>query len=374
MSLSANTVLLIVTRRIGDVLLSTPLLRSLRRACPQARIDALVFKGTGGILAGNPDVNHVLEVEPQTTTRSQLAMIARVFRRYDLALTTQGGDRPFLYTLAAAHQRLGIVPALRWQDGWKRWLTQRWTLLDDLNTHTVLQNLRLADLLAIPRCYQVVPPRCPDFSEVLRKFYPMAWSDEPYVVLHPVPMWRYKHWTRAGWIALAQYALKQGLGVIFSGGPHHQERNFVQQLMRRLPKQRVIDVCGQLNLAQLTEILRRCRCYVGPDTVVTHLAAACGAPTIALFGPTNPIKWGPWPHGWAYDRSPYMAQGEVQRCRNVLLLQGTLDCVPCRAEGCEHHRNSYSRCLDELPAQRVINGLESMLASITSSNKQEVLA
>lgn len=357
-----------MTRRIGDVLLSTPLLRSLRGAYPQARIDVLVFRGTGGILAGNPDVNHVLEVEPQTTTRAHVAMLARVFRRYDLALTTQGGDRPFMYTLAAARQRLGIVPALRWQDAWKRWLTQRWTLLDDKNTHTVLQNLRLADLLAIPRCYQVVPPHCPEVLDTLRVICPMAWADEPYVVLHPLPMWRYKQWTREGWIALARYALREGLGVVFTGGPHDRERHFVQQLMTSLPKQRVSNVSGHLDFVQLAELLRRCCCYVGPDTVVTHLAAACGAPTIALYGPTNPIKWGPWPEGWGDDRSPYAARAEFQRRRNVLLLQGISDCVPCHREGCEHHRASYSRCLDELPAERVIDGLKFMRSSTTSTN------
>ena len=51
-----RTVLVVVTRRIGDVLLATPLIRSLKHAWPDAAIDVLVFAGTQGVLAANPDI------------------------------------------------------------------------------------------------------------------------------------------------------------------------------------------------------------------------------------------------------------------------------------------------------------------------------
>ena len=53
-------ILVVVTRRIGDVLLATPVIRSLRRHWPEAAIDMLVFRGTEGVLAGNPDIRRVL--------------------------------------------------------------------------------------------------------------------------------------------------------------------------------------------------------------------------------------------------------------------------------------------------------------------------
>ena len=89
-----TSVLLIATRLIGDVLLNTPLLRAMRRAWPDARIDVLVFKSTAGILAGNPDCDEIIRVDPRDDGAGKRRLARRLFRRYDLAVTTQGGDRP----------------------------------------------------------------------------------------------------------------------------------------------------------------------------------------------------------------------------------------------------------------------------------------
>jgi heptosyltransferase-3 len=79
-------VLVVILRRLGDVLLTTPLIRSVKRAYPQASIDALVFTGTEGILAGNPDLAEIITVPQRSSFLDTLSLIARLFRRYDLAL------------------------------------------------------------------------------------------------------------------------------------------------------------------------------------------------------------------------------------------------------------------------------------------------
>jgi heptosyltransferase-3 len=101
---------------------------------------------------------------------------------------------------------------------------------------------------------------------------------------------------------------------------------------------------------------------VGTDTVITHMAAALGVPTVALFGPSNPVKWGPWPKGYCREGSPYVMRG-TQRAGNVILLQGNGECVPCREEGCDRHIGSFSRCLLELSADEVIRAVEEGLGA-----------
>ena len=102
----------------------------------------------------------------------------------------------------------------------------------------------------------------------------------------------------------------------------------------------------------------------GPDTSVTHLAAATGTPTVALYGPTDPRLWGPWPAGGLGE--PWAAAATIQNRGNVWLVQNPPSCpwsiLPCQQEGCERHLDSYSRCLDELTVSQVLSAVDGALA------------
>ena len=73
---------------------------------------------------------------------------------------------------------------------------------------------------------------------------------------------------------------------------------------------------------------------------------------MALFGPTDPRLWGPWPAG-GLD-APWQASGTIQNRGNVWLVQNPLPCLPCQLEGCERHIGSASACLQELTADQVL--------------------
>lgn len=355
-----TSVLLIATRLIGDVLLNTPLLRALRRAWPDARIDVLVFKSTAGILAGNPDCDEIIRVDPRDDGAGKRRLARRLFRRYDLAVTTQGGDRPYLYALLAAPRRLGLIGDSGLKTVWKHALAEC-VQLDDLHTHTVAQNLVLAERLGIAPCYEVVPPADPEAEAVLDRHLAFDWRREPFAVLHPFPNWRYKRWTDAGWQALLANLRDRGWRVVLSGGPDAEEMARCDSLAAAWPDT-ASSLAGRASFGTLARLLAEARCYIGPDTSTTHLAAACGTPTLAMFGPSNPVKWGPWPRGCETTPSPWRWVAQPwQRAGNVLLLQGEADCVPCRLEGCDRHTGSESRCLTELPAAKVIAALDALL-------------
>ena len=109
----------------------------------------------------------------------------------------------------------------------------------------------------------------------------------------------------------------------------------------------------RLDILVAAALIERARLFLGPDSGLTHVAAALGVPTVALYGPTNPVKWGPWPRGHAPDANPWRRCGS-QHSGNVILLQGAGACVPCHLEGCERHVGSYSDCLQQLPVRQVI--------------------
>jgi heptosyltransferase-3 len=350
-----RAILVVATRRIGDVLLTTPLIRSLARAYPAAAIDVLVYRGTASVLAGNPDCRAVIEVGERPAPGEHARLARRILRRYDLALATQQSDRSHAYAWLAAPRRVGLVPDMGWSALWKRLSCEAYELLDDVETHTVVQNLRLADHLGVARHYEVVPPAG----------QPVPLEKLPYAVVHPLALYAYKSWTLAGWNALIGWLRGQGLKVVLTGASAN-ERAYCAALAT-VPG--ATDLSGKLSLGELAGLIRAARLYVGPDTSVTHIAAATGTPTLALFGPSNPVKWGPWPRGATDDPSPWRMLGQPwQRKGNVALLQGVQPadlgrCLPCRLEGCERHLGSESRCLTEMPADPVIDAARELLAA-----------
>ncbi len=340
-------ILVVALRRIGDVLLTTPLIRSLRRAWPDARIEALVFADTAGILDGNPDLDAVVTMSPRPTLGQSAALVGRLFKRYHLAVSTQSGDRPTFFALLAGRRHVGPV-AVGPRGTLRRWALDR-SVTDGGRLHRVEDNLRLVDALGIPRVAEVVGPRMTTPDKIA--------PGRPYAVLHAAPMFRYKQWTHEGWVSLAGFLAQRGLTVVVTGGPQPAEQRYLDGLWRECRD--VVRLDGTLTWREVAGLLAGAEVYVGPDTSVTHLAAASGCPTVALFGPTDPRLWGPWPAPGLMQ--PWVAAAALQQRGNVWLVQNPLSCVPCQQEGCEHRLDSHSRCLDELKPEAVFAAVEQAL-------------
>jgi heptosyltransferase-3 len=337
-------ILVIALRRLGDVLLTTPLIRSVRRAWPQARIEALVFADTAGILAGNPDINGVVTMPPRPSALQSISLATQLWRQYDLAISTQSGDRPTGFAFIAGRERIAPVEE---RGRMKRKLLHRSVDIVP-GLHRVEQMLRLADTLGIARVSELVAPKPDAFGGA---------PAGPYAVIHAAPFFRYKQWIPQGWRDLAANLAARGLTVVATGGPAAGEERYLDEVWAGA---RVMRLDGQLNWRQLTGVLAKARVYVGPDTSVTHLAAAAGCPTVAIYGPTDPRLWGPWP-SLGLDEA-WTASGAIQRRGNVWLVQNALPCMPCQLEGCERRLDSGSVCLEELPASRVLTAVGLALA------------
>jgi heptosyltransferase-3 len=347
MAATPSRVLIISLRRIGDLLLSTPLVRSVRSAWPDAEIDVLVFETTAGIITGNPDISRIITMPQRPTGSDSLRLIRRLWRSYDIAVSTQSGDRPTLFAFAAGRRRIGVTtetdPPLARE--LKRIALHR-TVAAAEKLHRVEQMLRLVDALDIPRVPELV---CPAAAQA-----PPVTAAGKYAVIHAAPMFAYKAWTPEGWREIASRLARRGLTIVAIGGPGEAERRYLENVWR--------GVCEfhQLEWPQTMKLLTKASVYVGPDTSTTHLAAAAGCPTVALFGPMDPRVWGPWPIGGL--PAPWLASTTIQNCGNVWIVQNPLPCVPCTFEGCERHVGSRSACLDELKAEQVMAAVDQALA------------
>jgi heptosyltransferase III len=352
LALPAKPKILVITlRRLGDVLMSTPLLRTIRRRWPDAALHTLLFTGSERIIKGNSDLDDIITV-PQKPDLTQLFALARKLgRSYDLAISTQSGDRPTLYAIMASRRRIGRVPLNSSGIWWKRLMLER-PIAVGPGCHRFEEMQLLAHALGLPLIPDTVCPQGSTAEAIAPR--------TPYAVLHPTPFEYYRRWTDEGWRALATGLAGRKLAVVVTEGRDGAERAYVEGIFGSLD---VIRERGTLDWPGLAALLSGASVYVGPDTSMTHLAAASGCPTVALHGSTNPQRTGAWPKGGfakMWDRV-----GTVQNRGNVWVVQNPLPCLPCEALGCERHLNSHSACLDELSADQVLMAVDRALDSVS---------
>ncbi|MEA9598909.1 glycosyltransferase family 9 protein [Polynucleobacter sp. AP-Sanab-80-C2] len=371
-TLKPKKVLFIATRQIGDVLVTTPLISKARELWPDAEFHFLGYKGKLDMLKGNPDIDQIIETSDRPGFGEYLSLFNQLFQRYDLAFVTQPSDRAYLYGLVAAFHRVGVLGGhpqgkqsnANKQNAWKKFISMHTVEVDYFTQHVITEKLRLlevffrnpSDLFANP--INVTPPIGEPLTPVIASELTHA-----YVVIHPGPLTAYKRWPLGHWQKLITYIVNRGFQVVLSASPAKQDLQLNHDILSLLePKvrQKVIDTAGKLSIPQAGSLLRAASLYIGVDTSITHLAAACNTPTIALFGATPPTNFGPWPNGFI-GVQPYQLRARTQTVGNITILQGPGECVPCRKAGCLDRADSNSECLDLLEPAQVIEAVEKIL-------------
>lgn len=365
-------ILVVTTRQIGDVLLTTPLLRAARRRWPRARIDVLGIERSLGMLQGNPDADECIEIPARPGWRGTLHLAGRLWRRYDLALVTDAADRAHLLGWIAARVRSGIVPEGGGSNWWKlRLLRHAVTAAGDRGSvHSVVEKHTLLAPWHAPGEAADVPPVAVPPARPL----PAAVADALQagcVVVHAPSMWDYKQWPVAHYEAMVRALLAQGRQVVLTGSGSARDQECIAPLRKLGAAPQLLDTSGQLDFNQLVTLFGRAALYIGPDTSVSHLAAAAGLPVIAVFGPTNPLRWAPWP-GKAEQPVRFVRRAPVQRAGNVTVLQGPQDCVPCGRAGCEDHRGSRSDCLVAITPDQVLAQAAALLDAAPARTPTEM--
>jgi heptosyltransferase III len=358
MTRNISSALIVCTRRIGDVLLATPVIRSLKATLPHVMIDMLVFQGTQDIVSGYGDLRRVWTIPERPSAGTHLDLLRSIWRRYDVAISVLAGDRPTFHAWAAGRYRVGtLLPDSK--SWWKRRLLHEWVPFDNVQTHTVAMNLQLLAPFGVTALGTPVVSWSPGDEASIQRRFPQR-DVRRYAVLHVSPKFAYKMWTAAGWIALGRWLMEHGITVVITG-VESAETAYCAQIVQGLPG--AVNLVDDVMLPALGCLLSRAALYVGTDTAVSHMAAAVGTPSVVLFGPSNPVKWGPWPKDFPpTTHSPWRRHGS-QRQGNVFLLQGEGECVPCLGEGCDRHIKSLSDCLQQLPVHRVIHAADTMLGT-----------
>ena len=352
-------ILVITPAQLGDALLCTPLIRLARTRWPDARIDVLGFARTLEMLAGNPDIGELIEIPASGGRGAQLRQAWTLRRHYDLALVTRSGDRSHLYGIVCARIRSAVLPGGGPGSFWKRRMAQH-GIVPAPQTHQVLQKLQLLEPWADPPAtLSLSPPAAAPLPPGIE-----TRIVRPCVVVHVPSMWRYKQWPPEHFRRVIEGLLADEVQVVLTGADSANDRSQIEQMLGADTLPGVLDLSGQLSIAQLHTLLQRADAYLGPDTSVTHLAAAVGVPIVTMFGPTNPQDFGPWPQEHPATQ-PWRPRAGRQQVGNIVVLQGPdlpgRSCVPCNQMGCGNRHDSPSHCLVQLEPERVLAELRLML-------------
>ena len=306
-------IVLVRPDHLGDVLLTLPAVATLRRAVPDSHITYLVADGVGPVPRHCPDVDATITVPfPPLSTWSPapgwsgppgwtetLARVAPDLRgRFDLAILPRADDPVSGALVAAAGVpiRLGYA-APRTQP----FLTVAVPMLSRKHVAVQAIDLALAALDHLGARYPAeyggpVPCFVPTAAEEDEASAVLGWTPSiaaigP-IVLHPGSGWPLKNWPVRRWGQLAaELACRYGVTPLITGGPH--ERDLVGAVVETSGR-RARGLAGCLSLGGLAALFRRAQLVVAIDSGPLHLAAMLGAPSVGLYGPADPLEFGPW--------------------------------------------------------------------------------
>jgi lipopolysaccharide heptosyltransferase II len=358
-------VLVVRLDEIGDVVMTTPLLRELRRNLPDAWIALVVQPAAHNLVATCPYVNQVLTFDWRVEGRlANLRSHGRALRlarrrlwrsRFDLGILPRwDADHchgTFLLYVSGARWRMGYserdnARKKRLNAGFDRLLTH--ALEDATLKHEVERNLHVLRALggkvrddplelwldeedeAFAR--EVLEHHDVGLAELIVGFGPSGGHS-------PLKQWPPARFAELGRWLQAKY----GARIMVFGGPGEEPlgREIGQGL--DFPP---IDMVGRTTLRQSAALLSRCHVFIANDTGLMHVAAATGIPVVALFGSSCPHRFSPWG-------------------KDGTVLWSRLPCSPCFQEGhaycCRTCVFDQPRCMVDLAVEQVESAVERYL-------------
>jgi len=333
-------ILVLRLERIGDLLMTLPALADLRTLAPGAEIDLVVGSWNADLARAVDPVTRVLSLDAAWLARERqgqtLPWLVRAARRwrhipYDLAINFEPDIRSNLLLAASG---AGWTAGYRSGGGG--------ALLDvsidyDTRAHTTDNARRLVSAIfdaAVPDELSptlVVPAEAHEHASRL-----LATAERPLIGVHVSGGRAVKQWPPERFADVARRLVETaGATIVLTGGA--ADRSLVDVVRAALPPSHVIDVAGHADLLTLGGILERLDVLITGDTGPMHLAIAVGTPVVAVFGPSDPARYGP--------RGPYDR-----------IVRIDLPCSPCN-----RIRQPPARCVGHTPDCLALIGQERVL-------------
>ena len=302
---AVRRVLVVTLRSIGDVVLSTPVIRAIRQHLPTAHLAVLVLSGSADLLTHHPDlderliaVNEALTTGPLTARAATHGRLIQRLRagRFDLLIDLTDSDRTAVLSgLSGARRRVGLNTGGCLRGLWYHTVVRP----ERPRQHFVESCLQTLEGLAVPVQSRelVLPIESADETAAAELVAAAGVSHGgAYVVLHLGGWWRCPAWSLEQYGQLADRIQQELARDIVMVGTE-ADRPALEKV-RTAMKTRVFSLAGRTTLPQLAALIRRARAFIGGNSGPMHIAAAVKTPVIALFGPEREAGiMTPWGHG-----------------------------------------------------------------------------
>ncbi len=344
-------ILVIKLRNIGDVLLTTPLLRVLKKKFPKAEIDFYLNQESFALLKNNPHIKEILFYDREKKKSFfwkkylyELSLLRKIRKKkYDLVLNLTEGDRGTLAVKASkAPIRVG-------REGMKKGFWDReksYThIVKNCPTprHTVEKDLDILRKIGIHPPYEereLFLSLCHRAKAKVESYLEEK-EITSFFLIHPSARWRFKCWPEEKWQRLSNILLEKGFPLLFSSGTSAWEKEMIQTILAPFKGEQVFNLSGKITLEELAFFIQKSEMLLCVDSAPFHMASALKHKVVALFGPTSSSLWGPW-------RNPF-----------ARVVSQDFSCRPCLMDGCGGSKKSD--CLQTLSEQRVLKEIESLI-------------
>lgn len=342
-------VLIIKPSSLGDVIHALPFLKAVKDSYPGAEVDWVISRNLKGLLEGNPLISKLIIFDKDSwkdprnilSTLSQIKGLRTTLKAktYDVVVDLQGLLRSGIMTfLTRSPMKVGFA---RSREG--SWYFYDKKIPDDRAVHAVDRNLEIAKAIGAATG-KVEFPLYPD-PMALDKAAALTGHLKEYIVIAPSARWKTKRWPAENFARLSK---KIHIPCVIIGSKGDRE---ISREMLRYNAQdgkggtrpaTMIDLCGRTDLKTLIAVIAGAKAVVSNDSGPMHIAAALKRPVVALFGPTDPLKTGPY--GWQQDR-------------NLKVIRTDTACSPCRKRECRD-----LACMRGIKVETVFRALKDLLS------------
>ena len=347
---SVRRVLVIKMRHHGDVLLTSPVFTNLRRAMPQAEVDAFIYQDTLPMLEGHPSISSYLlydrnwkKLSPLKKMIKEMALLKGIRRaKYDLVINLTEGDRGAIAAwVSKSRYRVGFDPQKKGFLG-KRNVYTHLAKNCPHPRHTVERQLDVLRRIGIFPTDQEKDVSLHIPQQATQRIQEMLCQADllagQYTVIHPVSRWRFKCLSVQQMARLITALHQRGEKIVLSASSDPDELQMIAEICAQIPGIPVTNFAGKVSLKELSALIASAKASITVDSVPLHIASATKTPVVVLFGPTSEQNWGPWMH----PRAQVVAQN--------------FSCRPCYQDGCGGSKKSD--CLLSMPQSLILDAFD----------------